>query len=164
MAVSFTKSPITLPLADIEISSSLHFYYGRCYTLKPLSRTKGAWKDYGYSILLKHDGTGLSNNYLPGWHLFIHEPSEPFSGTSVGEVCKKTICCNIVVILLENRFQTSGRVEHMFIEVYEEVELKLSALNYIMMPNVDSKCTEDPDKSISKVNIYFHNLITAIRW
>lgn len=51
----------------------------------------------------------------------------------------------------------------MFIEVYEEVELKLSALNYIMMPNVDSKCTEDPDKSISKVNIYFHGLITAIR-
>lgn len=57
----------------------------------------------------------------------------------------------IIIILLENRFQTSGRVEHMFIELYEEVELKLTALNYIMMPNVDSKCTEDPDKSISKV-------------
>lgn len=41
----------------------------------------------------------------------------------------------------------------MFIEVYEEVDIKLTALNYIMTSNKDSKCTEDPDKSISKVNM-----------
>lgn len=40
----------------------------------------------------------------------------------------------------------------MFVDVHEEIELKLSALNYVMMPNIDSKCTENPDKSISKVN------------
>lgn len=57
-----------------------------------------------------------------------------------------------IIFAKENRFQTSGRVEHMFVEVHEEIELKLSALNYIMMPNIDSKCTENPDKSISKVN------------
>ena len=39
----------------------------------------------------------------------------------------------------------------MFFEVNEEVELKLTAQNYIMTPKVDSKCTEDPEKSISKV-------------
>lgn len=70
------------PYADVELSSSLHFNYGRCYTLKPLSQTKGAWKDYGYSILLKHDTLASTSNVLPGWHLFIHEPSEPFSGTT----------------------------------------------------------------------------------
>lgn len=43
----------------------------------------------------------------------------------------------------------------MFIEVYEEVDIKLTALNYIMTSNRDSKCTEDPDKSISKVNNLF---------
>lgn len=58
---------------------------------------------------------------------------------------------NSEVFRPENRFQTSGRVEHMFVEVHEEIELKLTAMNYIMMPNIDSKCTEDPDKSISKV-------------
>lgn len=39
----------------------------------------------------------------------------------------------------------------MFIEVNEELELKLTATNYIMMPKIDSKCTECPEKSISKV-------------
>lgn len=39
----------------------------------------------------------------------------------------------------------------MFIEVYEEVEVKLTALNYIMTSNRDSTCTDDPEKSISKV-------------
>lgn len=39
----------------------------------------------------------------------------------------------------------------MFIEVYEEVEVKLTALNYIMTSDKDSTCTDDPEKSISKV-------------
>lgn len=66
--------------ADVEISSSLHFNYGRCFTIKPLVQTSQAWKDYGYSVLLKHDENGSGPSSNPGWHLFLHEPSEPFSG------------------------------------------------------------------------------------
>lgn len=40
----------------------------------------------------------------------------------------------------------------MFIEVYEEVEVKLTALNYKMISNKDNTCTDDPEKSISKVS------------
>lgn len=65
---------------DVEISSSLHFNYGRCHTIKPLVQTSNAWKDYGYSILLKHDEDGSGPTRNAGWHVFIHEPSEPFSG------------------------------------------------------------------------------------
>lgn len=122
--------------------------------MKPLVRTKMAWKDYGYSILLKHDENGLGAHRNPGWHLFIHEADEPFSGRKnqslyLGDLHVETN--KPTNFALENRFQTSGRVEHMFIEVHEEVELKLTAQNYVMMPNIDSKCTEDPNKSISKV-------------
>lgn len=42
----------------------------------------------------------------------------------------------------------------MFIELFEEVEVKLTALNYIMTSNIDSKCTDDPEKSISKVGYF----------
>lgn len=95
--------------------------------------TKAAWKDVGYSILLKHDISTLlesPSSVAPGWHIFIHETNEPFS---------------------ENRMQTSGRVEHMYVEVNEEVEIKLTVQHYTMMSDADSTCTNDKTYSSTRV-------------
>lgn len=56
---------------------------GRCFTVNPLIKTRGAWKTFGYSIMLEHNLTDHSQSLTtinPGWHLFIHEDSEKFSG------------------------------------------------------------------------------------
>lgn len=68
---------------DVRVESSLHFMMGLCFTINPLVKTRGAWKDYGYSIMLEHNLTDNSQSLLssnPGWHVFIHEGSEKFSG------------------------------------------------------------------------------------
>lgn len=54
--------------------------YGRCYTLMPLVTTEKSWKSYGYSIFLKHTESEQTDLYVPGWHLFIHESKETFTG------------------------------------------------------------------------------------
>lgn len=76
----FSIKKITL---DVRIVRSLHFNMGLCFTVNPLIKTRGAWKDYGYSIMLEHNLTDNSHSLTainPGWHVFIHEESETFSG------------------------------------------------------------------------------------
>lgn len=68
---------------DVRVVSSLHFNMGLCFTVNPLIKTRGAWKDFGYSIMLEHNLTDDSQSLTtinPGWHTFIHEESEKFSG------------------------------------------------------------------------------------
>lgn len=106
---------------------------GQCQTITPLVTTRLAWKDVGYSIILKHDLASIeetTSTIAPGWHVFVHEPTETFS---------------------ENRMQTSGRVEYMYIEVNEEVEVKLTVQNFMMMENRDNTCTFDKQYSATKV-------------
>ena len=78
-----------------------------------------------------------SSEIPPGWHLFIHEPSENFT---------------------ENRMQTSGRVEYMYIDVGEEVEIKLTAQHFSMMANIDTKCSTKRAYSATKV-IFIDNFL-----
>ena len=76
---------ILFPL-DVIISESMHFNYGRCHTLRPLKPLQRATRNDGYSIMLTHhlNGTEEYTNYdgaTPiGWHIFIHDKRENFTG------------------------------------------------------------------------------------
>lgn len=68
---------------DVEIVSGLYFNNGKCHTMKPKVTTRRSWKNHGYSLILTHtmDATDETNSEnSPGWHVFIHEPKENFTG------------------------------------------------------------------------------------
>lgn len=43
--------------------------------------------------------------------------------------------------------QTSGRVEYMFVNVGEEIEVKLTAQHLRMLPSIDNRCSNDDEHS-----------------
>lgn len=57
---------------------------GRCYTLRPKEPTKRVSKSVGYSLLLEHARSTTSTSDVDtgtaGWHVFIHEKKENFTG------------------------------------------------------------------------------------
>ncbi|XP_058056300.1 acid-sensing ion channel 2 [Anopheles bellator] len=123
----------------IEVEESLHLDMGRCYTLNPLITTKHSWKDAGYSIMLRHD-SNMSipmtvGETLPGWHIFIHEQKEGFA---------------------ENRMQSSGRVEYLFLEVNEEMEIRLSTQHFFMLASYENECVEFSPISSTKCGELCH--------
>lgn len=51
--------------------------------MKPKVMTRRSWKNHGYSLILTHtmeatDETNSEN--VPGWHVFLHEEKENFTG------------------------------------------------------------------------------------
>ncbi|XP_055593755.1 uncharacterized protein LOC129744959 [Uranotaenia lowii] len=123
---------------NVEVTSGIHLDMGRCFTLNPLVTTNHSWKDAGYSVMLKHD-TREKYYYLgqdtPGWHVFIHDKSEGFA---------------------ENRMQTSGRIEYLYMEVDEEVEVKLTTQHFYMLPTDDNLCTTEVEMSSTRCSELCH--------
>jgi len=73
-----------MPNLDVVMNSSLHFYMGRCYTLRPKESAKRVSKAVGYSIMLEHSMLTTSVSDVDtgsvGWHVFIHDKKENFTG------------------------------------------------------------------------------------
>lgn len=79
----FKSIPLNSHFSDVEIVSSMHFNLGQCQTIVPLVATDGSWKSYGFSMILHHDISTINDSTSdipPGWHMFIHEPKENFTG------------------------------------------------------------------------------------
>ncbi|KAI9585945.1 hypothetical protein GQX74_001792 [Glossina fuscipes] len=72
---------------NVEITSSLHFYNGRCFTMRPRILLQRATKNSGYSMILTHhiqsDHQYFYYETEPGWHLFIHDSTENFTGIKI---------------------------------------------------------------------------------
>lgn len=68
----------------MDIDSSIHFYMGRCYTLRPKIAMKRVSKDVGYSLMLGHNivqtTSDVDSKSGDGWHIFIHDKRENFTG------------------------------------------------------------------------------------
>ncbi|XP_030383578.1 degenerin del-1 [Scaptodrosophila lebanonensis] len=99
---------------NVDIDSSLQFYMGRCFTLRPKAPMKRVSKSVGYSLLLEHniDKTATSDvDYIsgPGWHIFIHDKRDNFT---------------------EINMKGSGRVEYVFASISEEIEIKLQSQHF----------------------------------
>lgn len=69
--------------------SNYFFYEGRCFTFLPRVGSKLPWPNSGWAIMLQHDKhyhkapvkLGLaSDNDNDGYHVFIHEVREPYTG------------------------------------------------------------------------------------
>ncbi|XP_062551380.1 uncharacterized protein LOC134216530 isoform X2 [Armigeres subalbatus] len=123
---------------NVEVISSMHLDMGQCFTLNPLTTTTHSWKDYGYSVLLQHDikdETYYLGEELPGWHVFIHDPTEGFA---------------------ENRMQSSGRVEYLFMEVDEEIEIKLTTQHFFMLPSDENLCATEMEMSSTRCGELCH--------
>lgn len=69
------------------MSDDLHFYMGRCHTIRPKKELSRVSKKGGYSIMLKHhifpdENTHFYYENPIGWHIFIHDQRENFTGIS----------------------------------------------------------------------------------
>ncbi|XP_043864774.1 acid-sensing ion channel 4-A isoform X2 [Drosophila mojavensis] len=96
--------------SNVAIDSSVHFYMGRCYTVRPLMDMKRVSKSVGYSLMLEHNiFTSVSDVDLAsgaGWHIFLHDKRENFT---------------------EINMKGSGRVEYVFAGINEQIEIKLQS-------------------------------------
>ncbi|XP_046619269.1 acid-sensing ion channel 2 [Neodiprion virginianus] len=99
--------------SNVELSSSYFFESGACHTLIPKATTQEAGLSVGYSILVTHSGivqtTTQDSTGLLGWHVYVHEASETWT---------------------ESKMQSLGRQEALFVEVGEEVHIKLSVQEF----------------------------------
>ncbi|XP_033149256.1 acid-sensing ion channel 4-A [Drosophila busckii] len=105
---------------NVYIDSSLHFYMGRCYTLRPRIAMKRVSKPVGYSLMLEHNVGQTATSDVDfvsgaGWHVFIHDKRENFT---------------------EINMKGSGRVEYVFVAINEEIEIKLQSQYF---NNVESR-------------------------
>ena len=76
---------------DLEITSDIHFNMGRCHTIRPKISLKRANRMAGYSIMLQHHLTKeeIATRYFenpPGWHIYIHDMRENFTGNNGTQV------------------------------------------------------------------------------
>uniref|UniRef100_A0A1B0AS74 Uncharacterized protein n=1 Tax=Glossina palpalis gambiensis TaxID=67801 RepID=A0A1B0AS74_9MUSC len=115
---------------NVEITSSLHFYNGRCFTMRPRILLQRATKNSGYSMILTHhiqsDHQYFYYETEPGWHLFIHDSRENFTEISM---------------------KASGRVEYVFIRRNEEIEIKLQTKCFVKVEGNENLCSTLNDYS-----------------
>ncbi|XP_026481524.1 uncharacterized protein LOC113388351 [Ctenocephalides felis] len=67
---------------NMEFKSGMFLQNGQCHTIIPKMPVLETGRFSGYSFILKHDMRHLSetpSRLPPGWHVHIHEPSDPFS-------------------------------------------------------------------------------------
>ncbi|XP_037711423.1 uncharacterized protein LOC119548315 [Drosophila subpulchrella] len=116
--------------SNVVMNSSLHFYMGRCYTLRPKEPAKRVSKDVGYSLMLEHSMLTTSTSDVDtggiGWHVFIHDKKENFT---------------------EINMKGSGRVEYVFVSVNEEIEIKLQTQYFSNVQTRQEACSDDEDYS-----------------
>ncbi|XP_068140939.1 acid-sensing ion channel 4-A [Drosophila tropicalis] len=116
---------------NLEIDSSLHFYSGRCYTVRPKKLMKRVSRAVGYSLTLDHTPSTTSTSNADtstgaGWHVFIHDKRENFT---------------------EINMKGSGRVEYVFVNVNEEIEIKLQSQYFSNVETKDDPCSDDENYS-----------------
>lgn len=91
------------------------------------------WKDSGYYLTLRHDYVGKVDEEPrspQGFHVYLHEPRESFT---------------------EHGILSSGRIEYLYMEANEEIELKLTVQHFTQFRGRGSSCSDDPAKSLSMV-------------
>lgn len=57
-------------------------------------------------------------------------------------------------VISENKQQTQSVMEYLFLEVGEDIEIKVSAEHYIQSPSANRPCVADINYSASKVNTF----------
>ncbi|XP_053960576.1 uncharacterized protein LOC128864843 [Anastrepha ludens] len=110
---------------NLEIESNLHFYLGRCYTLKPKVELSRTTRSSGYSLMLTHhidpsSSTDVTLEQNPGWHVYIHDFRHNFTELNV---------------------KGASRTEYIFAEINEEIEIKLQSQHFTNVQSRDTPCS-----------------------
>ncbi|XP_061386620.1 uncharacterized protein LOC133322631 [Musca vetustissima] len=117
--------------SNVEITSNTQFFRGRCHTIRPKVALRRATKNSGYSIMLQHhvpksDVDLDKYETRPGWHVYIHDPKENFTEVSM---------------------KASGRVEYVFVDIDEEIEIKLQSQYFSNIETKYQYCNKDENYS-----------------
>lgn len=119
---------------NVEVEETLHFTFGRCYTIKPKISTLIASKDSGYRFEVSHDFPTSDSDRLerenPGFHVYIHEANLRFTEHGVLS-------------------SGSGRVEYIYVLVNEVIEMKLTAQHFTQFRGRGGSCSDVPAVSSS---------------
>lgn len=137
--------------SNIKFETTLHFSMGRCFTLKPKVSTDipvrlwtsswsvskefydwFQWKSSGYAITLNHDALESDAAETPGFHVYLHEPRETFT---------------------EHGILSTGRIDYIFMQANEEIELKLTVQQFTQLRGRGSTCSDDVRRSLSIVSV-----------
>lgn len=96
------------------------------------------WKNSGYTVTLYHDndvnGDDDSQAARQGWAIYLHQPRlENFLPHNLAVIKIMNIFFLNREEFTEYGISTSGRIENLFMEVHEEMELKMSVHHYIQV-------------------------------
>ncbi|XP_036329166.1 uncharacterized protein LOC118741336 [Rhagoletis pomonella] len=119
---------------NLQIESSLHFNLGRCFTLKPKVELTRTTRSTGYSLMLTHHvdpsaTTDMTLENNPGWHVYIHDYRHEFTELNV---------------------KGAARIEYIFAEINEEIEIKLHSQQFSNTESRDTPCSSIPSYSDMK--------------
>ncbi|XP_047030240.1 acid-sensing ion channel 1 [Helicoverpa zea] len=107
---------------NVELTPTIGFTQGRCYTMNPKILSTQATKALGYSVTLQHtaqDITTTTSIQPPGYHVYIHYVREPFTEVTV---------------------YNGGMVDSLYVNVGETLSVKLKVDQYKMISSADDPC------------------------
>ncbi|XP_032517495.2 uncharacterized protein LOC116770221 [Danaus plexippus] len=118
---------------NVEVTSTMTFMHGRCYTLSPrdLSREAEATIESGYSIMVQHNKTDLENPITlktPGYYVFVHYVREPFTEVDVFN---------------------GGLVDQLYVNTGETLTAKLKVDEYVKINDDEDPCSRTANYSAS---------------
>lgn len=106
--------------------------------MRPKKALKRTDRNSGYSFVLQHHIPRSEvederfGDRRPGWHLYIHDPRENFT-----EVIMKA----------------SGRVEYIFVDIDEEIEIKLQSQYFSNIETKYQSCSKEEGYSSLSVSM-----------
>ncbi|CAK1554521.1 unnamed protein product [Leptosia nina] len=110
---------------NVEVTSTLGFVYGRCFTLTPRRKDTQATKERGYSITLQHTRDDIKTTTSvtpPGYHVFVHYEKEPYTEVEV---------------------YNGGLVDYLYMNTGETLDVKLTVNEYAMISDDLTPCTNE---------------------
>ncbi|KAJ8721826.1 hypothetical protein PYW08_004228 [Mythimna loreyi] len=117
----------------VELTETIGFALGRCYTLTPKILSTHATKPLGYSVSLKHTPRDLETStggiLPPGYHVYIHYSKEPFTEVTV---------------------YNGGMVDSLYVNVGETLSVKLKVDQYKMISSNDDPCINQANYSANE--------------
>lgn len=137
---------------------------GKCFTLVPKIAVTKTGPETGWSLMLAHDTPKMKRNpnypslrsaidSISGFHVFLHQTREPYFGTYYLNVESLLILAGLIfVVVVENKLQVQSIMEYMYLEVGEELEIKISAEHFNQIPSSGRPCVTDINYSASQVN------------
>ncbi|XP_072948754.1 uncharacterized protein ppk17 [Epargyreus clarus] len=127
---------------NLNLSSTLGFTSGLCFTLTPKVPINRATLASGYAVTLQHNTDAVStSSYPPGYHMHVHYSREPYTEVEV---------------------YNGGLVDYIYVNTGETVDVKLTVDQYIKISDEEDPCTDAQNYSANSCTTQFvWDMVTA---